>query len=311
MATIAPIVDPMTEEQNARYWQSFMRGRTGARLAQEAGVPVPRGVSPPIIPPVLSAEQARVDALPNQWTNRAVAAPGTEEISINPEALNQLPVAQAQSAINAAMQYQAQRGYMRDIENGTSPDQALAKWGPMMFRSGAGMSSLMKNIAARNEAPDSGEWMSKEVFPDSGIFAVRAPNAKTTTIVNKPRDELKKNELVKAYSDYIALQKDVANMDTGSPEYTNAVTYLEKLGRLISGQTGTNAVVPPPAVVTNAPAVTPTSAPFRFTPRGSPGLGISTTPTKLTREQAEAFLNEVGRDPEKARELARKSGYTF
>lgn len=56
-----------------------------------------------------------------------------------------LPVDQAVKAIETAMQYQGQRGYQQDTQNGMTSAQALAKWGPMLFsRSPTGIATALR-----------------------------------------------------------------------------------------------------------------------------------------------------------------------
>lgn len=44
-----------------------------------------------------------------------------------------VPLDQAESAINAALKFQAIRGYQKDLESGKSAAEALTKWAPLMF----------------------------------------------------------------------------------------------------------------------------------------------------------------------------------
>ncbi len=46
---------------------------------------------------------------------------------------NGTPIAEAEQAVATAMKYQAIRGYQRDLANGVSASDALAKWAPTMF----------------------------------------------------------------------------------------------------------------------------------------------------------------------------------
>jgi len=55
------------------------------------------------------------------------------------------PIEQQQQAVQAAVKFQAQRGYQQDLAGGMSASQAMAKWGPMLFAPGSpGAMSAMK-----------------------------------------------------------------------------------------------------------------------------------------------------------------------
>jgi hypothetical protein len=55
------------------------------------------------------------------------------------------PAEQQEAAIQAAVKFQGQSGYNRDISGGMPAAQALAKWGPMLFAPGSpGAMSAMK-----------------------------------------------------------------------------------------------------------------------------------------------------------------------
>jgi hypothetical protein len=47
------------------------------------------------------------------------------------------PIEQQQQAVQAAVKFQAQRGYQQDLAGGMSASQAMAKWGPMLFAPGS------------------------------------------------------------------------------------------------------------------------------------------------------------------------------
>jgi len=70
------------------------------------------------------------------------------------EARSDPNLATAQKAVQAATQYQAQRGYDKDLQNGMPADQAMTKWGPMLFgQSGAGMSRMASTVRAMRPPP--------------------------------------------------------------------------------------------------------------------------------------------------------------
>lgn len=89
-----------------------------------------RTIAPPppppaaVAPPVVTAPAAR-----------RVAAPSPMDIQMQQlrTQFANLPMAQANEAVSAALKFQATRGYQNDLQNGMAPAEALAKWAPMMF----------------------------------------------------------------------------------------------------------------------------------------------------------------------------------
>lgn len=60
-------------------------------------------------------------------------------------AFTHLPVDQAAKAVETAIQYQGQRGFEQDTQNGMPAAQAMAKWGPMIFnRSPSGIATALR-----------------------------------------------------------------------------------------------------------------------------------------------------------------------
>ena len=77
------------------------------------------------------------------------------------------PIEKAQQAVQAAMKFQGNRGYQKDLADGKSPADALVKWGPLMFYndpSGMSAAAALARASARRpkssatpRAPESGE----------------------------------------------------------------------------------------------------------------------------------------------------------
>jgi len=144
------------EELNQDYFESMARGRTGVRLAEESWTPIPAGSSPAVVSPAPVPPSG-----PTQWISRAqpVVAPGgggAMDWDMIERSYGNLPIAQAQTAINAAMQYQAMRGYQNDLDSGKPANVALARWAPMMFGklgTTAGISGAASMIRATAPKP--------------------------------------------------------------------------------------------------------------------------------------------------------------
>lgn len=69
-----------------------------------------------------------------------IVPPSTPDIGAGVAAAFQnLPVDQAAKAVEAAMRYQAQRGYQQDLAAGKNAAEAFAKWGPMLFHQATGI----------------------------------------------------------------------------------------------------------------------------------------------------------------------------
>lgn len=82
----------------------------------------PPGVAP-IAPPALNPA---VGYNPNQVA---------QDIEMRKMLLNMgdAPIAQAEAAVSTALKFQAVRGYQKDLAGGMAPNEALARWAPIMF----------------------------------------------------------------------------------------------------------------------------------------------------------------------------------
>lgn len=100
-------------------------------------------------------------------------------------AIADLPLAEAEQAVSAALKFQAVRGYQQDLARGVSANEALAKWAPIMFtapKAGnlAGAASLVR--ATRPEA---------EKYMDIGGVGYQMKGGKATPLT-PPKPEKKK-----------------------------------------------------------------------------------------------------------------------
>jgi hypothetical protein len=273
-----PITEPSaedaewTDEQQKAYFDAMQRGESGARLARSAGVPVPRGSSPPVVmppPPVQST---------GSWGSSANLIRGASQQDIDmahmERSLANVPIAQAQAAIAAATQYQAQRGYQQDIQNGKDPGEALARWAPMMFgktpAAMGGAASLIKatrpepkyefapgDVTAGRPAawvqqggrgkpitiPGSAippgpieDLIQEEIMP--GVMIIRDPKKGGFKIATGDRG-LSKDQKLKLSSRYQSITKQMENMDPTSPELPRLRIMADTIFKeMMKGYTG-------------------------------------------------------------------------
>lgn len=95
------------------------------------------------------------------------------------QAYKDLPLAQAQTAINAAMKYQGIRGYQRDLAAGKPAAEALARWGPLMLSSDRGAGGLAGAAAMTRAATPPTHFGTRgevlRVMPDGTVKELRPP----------------------------------------------------------------------------------------------------------------------------------------
>ena len=166
------------------------------------------------------------------------------------------PIAQAQAAIAAATQFQAQRGYQKDIQDGKDPSEALSKWAPILFGGSGKGSSSMSGAASmiRATRPEPkydfapgdavtgrpAAWVQQGgrgrpvTIPNSaipagpledllqeeimpGVMIIRDPKKGGFKIATGDRG-LNKDQKLKLSSRYQSLTKQMENMDPTSPE---------------------------------------------------------------------------------------------
>jgi len=107
---------------------------------------------PTLSPDEQEALQSRLAAATSGPARSPIAPPGGAGAVVAPDlgqgiraAFAHLPVDQAVKAIELAMQYQGQRGFVQDTQNGMPSAQAMAKWGPMLFsRSPTGIATALR-----------------------------------------------------------------------------------------------------------------------------------------------------------------------
>lgn len=278
-----PVLYP---EDNEDYFDALARGETGSRLAESAGMPIPQGSSPPIISPAPAPEAPpmRLDSAANYV--RFPAGGGIDFAGIERNFAN-APVDQAQKAINAAIQYQSQRGYNQDLQSGMSPDQALAKWAPLMLGKG-GLTGAASMIRATQPKPNfsfvPGEEGAPATFQAPGQRPVVVPrsamprgNAEDLQITDvmpgvklirdmqsgvfkiatgeRPLSEAQRLKLMK---DSIEMKRKISEMDKESPQYLETLRVLKAYENSLKEAGGT-----PRPVKAPAPSVSAPSSPYK------------------------------------------------
>jgi hypothetical protein len=202
------------------------------------GSPLPAtpasGPSPVPTPGLLTPEQAA-----NDFTWRRLAYQ-----------VKDLPLDQTEQAVSAALRYQGQRQYARDLASGVSPAEALARSAPLIF-GGQKQGSLGQAAqfihATRKPGP---------MVRDVGGVLYRYNQDGTVTALTPPKVTAPKiNEFDKAeYSSTLrqiqAVQKEAENDEIGSPEFQAHQATISNLNRqlqAIRNRTGIPGIARPPA----------------------------------------------------------------
>lgn len=128
-----------TEVQTATdaYWDALQRGETGPALREAAGGVVGSEQGPPAPrpePPRGVYTYTAQPYVPTDPAERAMAA-----------MMKDVPIAQAERAVEAAMKFQGMRMYQQALREGKPSAEALAAAGPLLFGAG-GMSRLQQGV---------------------------------------------------------------------------------------------------------------------------------------------------------------------
>lgn len=89
------------------------------------------------------------------------------------------PIEQQHKAVQAAIMFQGRRGYDKDLQSGMPADQALAKWGPMLF---ADKPQEMVKMAPWTFTPGQGGQPSTFQKPGERPIIVKPPAERTETV---------------------------------------------------------------------------------------------------------------------------------
>ena len=185
--------------------------------------------------------------------------PTADQVALQQRNATQLPIEEAQKAVEAATKFQAQRGYQKDLQGGMSPTDAMAKWGPVLFsgsKSNAGMGAMMRS--------------SQPVLRNVGGGLYRVPSSGPAQLVVPPRDKgstwswQDKEDYTAASRRFSEMSKESATKSLSDPtpmrrQMLSDKAIMDALSKKYSPSTG--AVNSPGATPPgNAPALSPASA---------------------------------------------------
>lgn len=161
-----------------RYTDAVARGLTGVRLAEAAGIPVPQGFSPPRITPTPVAPPPR-----DRWYSAANYVQRSPEDEFALELRNtvkNMPIKQAQEAINAAQQFQAMRTFQNKVKSGVDPALAAMEIAPLLNKgAAAGLAEMIKMRQASQPA---------QIVDEGGYKILRKPGQRDTVLPFKPKE---------------------------------------------------------------------------------------------------------------------------
>jgi hypothetical protein len=111
-------------------------------VAPQGVAPVAQSVvAPPGVAPISPPAYKSPFLSPDEAANRA------QMRRVN-YAIQDIPLDQAEKAVTAALKFQAQRGYQRDLAGGMQAVDAFTKWGPTMFGGTATSAAAIGRAAA-------------------------------------------------------------------------------------------------------------------------------------------------------------------
>lgn len=166
-----------------------------------------------------------------------------------------LPLAQTEQAVSAALRYQGQRQYQQDLASGMSPGEALARSAPMIFggpkQGSLGQAASMVRATAKPQPKftDVGGVLYRHNL-DGTVTAVTGPKAPTPPRANQ-FDLAEHNSILTQIRE---VQKEAANDEIGSPEQQQHASQLRVLqGQLdaIRRRAGQGAPTAPPRTGTS------------------------------------------------------------
>lgn len=199
-------------------------------------------------------------------------------------AIQDAPIEQAEAAVNAALKFQAQRGYRRDLQAGVPAAEALMKWGPSMFGSTAGTAGALGRLA--RPEPEKYMDIGGVGYQMKGGRAIPLTTAKPKTIpMQVPVDP--QNPLTGGHftvpldeRDPLVVKALERALQGPAAEAVEPPNFWTRLG---------NKILPP----SNAPGVAPTTEPAaRIT---APAPAAPARQAKLTPEQKLDAARELRR----------------
>jgi hypothetical protein len=253
------------------------------------------------------------------------------------QAFQHLPVDQAIKAVEMAVRFQGQRGYMRDLQSGMNAAQAFAKWGPMLFHSNA---TGIPEAIQRSVPPQVTPYQQQELamrkqqmqaaaqklqqpklhyaaggeiireLPGGKFEVLRKPIQKPTESITEsyqvpevPAQEAQPAKPASSGFFGIGARPAVAAKPAVAGVPAKTIRKTSKIG------------------VDAAPAEEPAADPAEAAPEEPANPAATETPAApaaqaeapkvLTKELAIGFLKAAKGDKEKARKLAKDSGYKW
>jgi hypothetical protein len=257
------------------------------------------------------------------------------------DSLSQQRADVALKAIDAAIQFQGMRGYQQALKDGQPAEKAMTKYGPMIFRNRPGaFGSSVKALTPPSMTPyqqatideRKAETARKALSPPktqstpgpihagSGVYSreVDPYTGQPIVLVPPTPRAIPLPPLVKAQKDILTDQIKKAN-----DAYSKAdETGKDKIGGIITGLNQQlkdllqqSQPVPGPSL---SPPTPEQGALNKSTfeegarrAQHAEDIRRASSGKKITMEQAKEFLSQAGGDKAKARELARKAGFTF
>jgi hypothetical protein len=272
MANAASIDDEDVQAQDEEQGQDYRAP------ALPVGTPTPIAAPPRMVsPPAASPIQAPAGAPTGLTLPTPAEAEQRTAIRQMQYAVADMPLAQAEKAVNAALKFQAQRGYQRDIAGGMSAVDAMVKWGPTMFGSTAGSASALARVATAAQ-PEAEKVM------NIGGVGYRIP-AKGQAVRITPEAPAKlPPALATAYGKAIVANEQA--IDVANPTFSPTTDALRNRNFYLRGQL--QPVSPPAGVVARSGAAAPVAAPQTAAPVAAPP---PTTVIRRTKDGRRAIFD--------------------
>jgi predicted HAD superfamily Cof-like phosphohydrolase len=151
------------------------------------------------------------------------------------------PIEQQQQAVQAAVKFQAQRGYQQDLASGMPAPQAMAKWGPMLFAPGSpgAMSAIkMQQPQIRNIG---GKLV--RIMPDGTAQPINVPGQVSPPQKWEPQDTIDYKAATERYNknaEALSKLRDSTSLESGTESRRQMIADRREMQR-ISGKYGQGA----------------------------------------------------------------------
>lgn len=188
--------------------------------------------APPVVSPITSITGRPPSPNPQQDLLRRQAASNSALWQQLRTKTANMPLAQTEAAVGAALRFQGQRQYMRDLESGMSSAEALARSAPLIFsgpkQSNLGQAgSFIKNTQKPPVRMQDVGGVLYRVNADGTVSAMTPPKAPAAP---KP-SAFDTQEYRSTVSEIIATRKKLDDMEASSPEADQARGKIGILNR--------------------------------------------------------------------------------